>query len=397
MESFINPPARATRAVIYEEHLLHNLHQIRAAIGGGVKLCVAVKADGYGCGAVITARAAEAVGASYLAVATVGEGRALRDSGITIPILLLSMCAPCEVDEAVRLGITPLVFDKDYIYEFATAASKRRGRTGAAYPVHLAIDTGMGRIGCHAIEAADIARVIMGTGSLVLGGMCTHFAVADSVKTSDREYTQKQLARFNEAVCNVRQAGIEPGIRHCAESVALFDIPEARLDMVRAGIVTYGYYPGDMTREYFEAKGTPVDLKPVMAVESEVCAVRHFKAGESVSYGRTWTAPSDTDIAVLTIGYADGILRRWAPGLVAAINGVGYPVVGRICMDQCMLDVGTSGAVHRGDKAVLFGPRESGALCDAEDIARMTGTISYEVMTGITSRVQRVVCPAHCE
>lgn len=421
---------RATRAVIYQSNLEHNLGQIRKALGKGVRLCVAVKANGYGCDAVNTARAAIAAGAEYLAVATVGEGGKLRECGITQPILLMSMCSEGEVEDAVRLGLTPFVFSKEYIEDFAkavkyylnassacknhwaqsssdsspthnglTSSSTSPSSGGLPFAVHLAVDTGMGRIGCRASEAALMAKFINGTGSLVLGGMCTHFAVADSVAEVDREYTNKQFALFTQAIDSVHQAGIESGITHCAESVALFDRPEMQLDMVRAGIVTYGYYPGDMTREYFEKKraasntqaGGGVDLRPIMQVESEVCAVRHFKAGESVSYGRTWTAKRDTDIAVLPIGYADGLLRRYSPGLCVAINGKSYPVVGRICMDQCMVDIGLGEAIVRGDKAIIFGDKKQGALQDADDIARMAGTISYEVMTSITSRVPRVV------
>lgn len=391
MKSLEKEAARATRALIYVKNIENNLRAIRSAIGKDVKLCAAVKANGYGTSAVITAKTAERLGAQYLAVATVKEGEELRENGIALPILLMSMCSPSEVKKAVSLRLTPFVFSKDYIKEFSEAVKEVfSGGGDKKYAVHLAIDTGMGRIGCLSSEAAEIARYIVNSGALTVGGMCTHFAVADSVKESDRQYTREQFTRFNEAVDRVRQAGIESGIRHCAESVALFDLEDTRLDMVRAGIVTYGYYPGDMTREYFINKGKTVDLKPVMAVESEVCAVRHFKAGESVSYGRTWTAERETDIAVIPIGYADGILRRWSPGLVVSINGKGYPVVGRICMDQCMVCVGEKGEVKRGDKAVIFGPKDRGAVCDADDIARMTGTISYEIMTGITSRVERI-------
>lgn len=396
---------RATKALIDRGNLRHNLKEIRGALKDGVFMCVAVKANGYGCGAVTASRAAIEEGASFLAVATVEEGRELREGGITAPILLMSMCAPDEVFDAVRLHLTPFVFDKEYISDFAKAAEYasyvQKEKSGGAshlclsqeevpYQVHLAVDTGMGRIGCRAYEAAELANLINGTGSLKLAGMCTHFAAADSIAPSDREYTDRQFALFIEAIDNVRQAGIDPGIRHCAESVALFDRPEMQLDMVRAGIVTYGYYPGDMTREYFENKGTPVDLLPVMTLETEVCAVRHFRAGESVSYGRTWQAKKDTDIAVLPIGYADGLLRRYSPGLEVAINGKGYPAVGRICMDQCMVDVGSNSGIVRGDKAIIFGDKAHGALHDASGIAKMAGTISYEVMTSITARVPRI-------
>lgn len=382
---------RSTHALIYQDNLRHNIEVIRSFIKNpATKLCVAVKADGYGCGAVFCAKAAIQAGASYLAVATVDEGIELRENGITCPILMLSLCTKEEMEDAVRHSLTPLVFDKEYIDAFDDAAVRFGG--SRKYAVHLAVDTGMGRIGCLPEDAAEYARHITESRHLFLEGMCTHFSSADGVSAADRAYTEMQFRAFSSAVESVRKAGIQPGICHCSASAALLDHPEMQLDMVRPGIITYGYYDGQVNKAYFASKGIPCDLRPVMALESEVVAIRPFTKGRSVSYGRTWTAGSDTDIAVLPIGYADGLLRRFSPGLTVAINGTSYPVVGRICMDQCMVDIGKNNTrVHRWDKAVVFGPACSGALQDAEDIARLSGTISYEIMTGITKRVPRIV------
>ena len=382
---------RSTKALIYSKNLAHNMDVIRSFIKNpATKLCIAVKADGYGCGSVITAKTAVAHGAEYLAVASVEEGIELRENGIHCAILLLSLCTPEEISDAVKYAITPLVFDKEYIADFDKAAAHLNSQ--GKFTVHLAVDTGMGRIGCLPEEAAEIASFIASSAHLALGGMCTHCAAADSTERENRVYTEMQFRAFMTAIENVKKAGINPGICHCSASAAMLDHPEMQLDMVRAGIIAYGYYAGTIDRAYFEKKGTPCLLEPVMALETEVAAIRSFKAGKSVSYGHTWTAEKDTDIAVLPIGYADGLLRRFQPGMTVAINGKSYPVVGRICMDQCMVDIGKNNTnVKRWDKAVIFGPECSGALQTAEDIAERTGTISYEIMTGITKRVQRVI------
>jgi alanine racemase len=382
---------RSTRAIIYRDNLKHNFAVIHSFIKKPeTKLCIAVKADGYGCGAVFTAKTAIECGASYLAVATVDEGIELRENGITCPVLMLSLCTKAEMEAAVKYNITPFVFDREYINAFDKAAGRFGGTT--AFAVHLAVDTGMGRIGCLPEDAAEAASVIMRSEHLILGGVCTHCSSADGTTEADRTYTKMQFDAFLYAVNAIKAAGINPGICHCAASAALLDHPEMQLDMVRSGIITYGYYAGQINRQYFAEKGTPCELEPVMALETEVAAVRPFKAGSCVSYGRTWTAEHDTDIAVLPAGYADGLLRRFSPGLTVAINGKAYPVVGRICMDQCMVDIGKNNSdVHRWDKAVFFGPENSGALQNAYDIAQRTGTISYEIMTGITKRVPRVI------
>lgn len=400
---------RSTKAIIHLDYLKDNIQTIRSFVSQGTKMCVAVKADAYGHGAIECAKAAVDSGVEFLAVATVDEGIALRQSGINIPILLLSLCSPTEIQSAVEYYITPLVFDKEYIslFDEAAALSKpvcrnpyafEKGPQGdgdkthrAKFPVHLAIDTGMGRIGCLPEDAAEIAKAIATSQSLMLGGMQTHFAVSDSSKQDNRAYTKMQFELFTKAIDSVKQEGIDPGICHCANSAATLDMPETHLDMVRPGIIVYGYYPDQLDRSYFEAKGTPIDLKPVMTLETEVCAIRPFAEGKSISYGRTWKAPRATDIAVLPIGYGDALFRRFSPaGVKVAINGKEYPICGRICMDQCMVDIGIGSGIQRWQRAVIFGSKGDGALQTADDIARMTNTISYEITTAVTKRVPRV-------
>lgn len=358
-------------------------------------MCVAIKADAYGHGAVQCAKVALECGVDYFAVSIINEGIQLREAGIKCPILVLSLCSPDEMDALVENDLTPLVFDEEYITGIAVSCL-RLGKKD--FPVHLAVDTGMGRIGCLPEESAFYAKMIEDTKVLQLGGMCTHFAVGDSLDADDIEYTKMQFERFLFATEQVKKLGIDPGIRHCANSALTLNNPEMHLDMCRPGIICYGYYPGDLTCEYFSKKDEEIELKPVMALVSKVVAIRKFGIGHSISYGRTWTSSRETDIGVIPIGYDDGLFRRFnqtheggeGSGLKVAINGKAYPIRGRICMDQCMVDVGKMSEVKRWDEAVIFGPENSGALQSAEDIARATNTISYEITCGISKRVPRV-------
>ena len=385
---------RCTKAVIYKDNLEYNLKQIRNYVNKNVKLCVAVKADGYGHNAVLTAQIAEKVGAEFVAVATVEEGIELRENGIKCGILLLSLCIPSEMPALFEYKLTPLVFSEEYITALGDAAKsavKHGVKNALDYKVHLAVDTGMGRIGCYPEEAGEQAALIEASG-LKLGGMCTHLAVSDSLSPENIDFTREQFNAFKQAVAEVKARGIEPGICSCGASAALLNDEDMQFDMVRPGIITYGYYPDEITKEYLEKTGRHFDIKPVLALETKVVAIRHFPAGKSVSYGRTWVAEKDTDIAVLPIGYADGLLRRFSPGIEVTINGKNYPVRGRICMDQCMVEIGKDNPdVKLWDKAVIFGPEESGALNTAEDLARLGNTISYEVLTALSKRVRREI------
>lgn len=378
---------RCTRTVIYNQNLINNISEIKKNLREGVKLCCAVKADGYGNGGINAAQIAEKMGAAYLAIATVSEGIELRQNNIKTNLLLLSPCSPEEFPELIQNKITPVVFDREMISLFNSEAEKH-GKT--KHPVFLAVDTGMGRIGCYPDEAHEIAEKIANSSSLTLSGMITHFAVSDSISEENIEYTKKQYQQFMQAIENVKNAGIDPGIRTCSASAAGIAIPEYQLDMIRPGIILYGYYADEVSKEYLCKKNISLNLKPVMQFETAVAAIRHFTPGQSVSYGRTWVCDRETDIAVLPVGYADGLLRRNSPGLKVSINGKPYPVVGRICMDQCMADIGpNNNEVKRWDKAIIFGPKDKGAICDAEDLARSTGTIPYEIMTSIGKRVEK--------
>ena len=383
---------RCTKAVIYKENLKYNLKQIRSHVRPKTEICVAVKADSYGHNAVLTAKLAHEIGGiNYFAVATVDEGIELRENGITENIVVLSLCVPEEFENLFEYKLIPFCFGKEYIEALSQAADAHFS-DDTKHEVFLAVDTGMGRIGCYPEEAGDDAELIYNSKHLQLKGMATHFCVSDGISENAQAFTWKQYGKFCLAVENVKARGIEPGICSCGNSAAIMNNPDMHFDMVRPGIITYGYYPDQVTKEYLHSVHKDFDLKPVMALETQVVAIRRFLKGKTVSYGRTYTCPEDTDIAVLPIGYADGLLRRFSPGMEVTINGKKYPVCGRICMDQCMVNIGKDNPdVKLWDKVLIFGPEESGALTTADDLAKIGNTISYEVLTSLSKRVRREV------
>lgn len=380
---------RCTKAILYQDNLRYNLNNIKKYIGKNVKMCVAVKADAYGHNAVLTAKIAQECSVEYLAVATVEEGIELRNNGITAKILLLSLCTNEEMTDLIKNKIIPLVYSFEHIGMLKKACTTLQQQK---YPVFLAIDTGMGRIGCLPKDAGKEASFIEENEILKLEGMCTHFSVSDSQKKENIEYTEKQFEAFKLAIENVKKSGINPGVCSCANSAALLCNPKMHLDMVRPGIITYGYYPDKDVKEFINSRNIDFDIKPVLAFETKVASIRHFNQGKSISYGREWICDDDTDIAVLPVGYADGLLRRFSPGLYVTINGENYPIRGRICMDQCMVDIGKNNdKVKLWDKAIIFGPEESGALNTADTLAEIGNTISYEVLTSLSKRVKREI------
>jgi alanine racemase len=318
------------------------------------------------------AKAALAAGASHLAVAAVSEGLELRNAGIGADILLLSQALPDENPEIVRSGLTPLVSDREYAEALARTASS----LGLRCPVHLKIDTGMGRLGCSPEEAPGLAALIAAEKSLRYAGTATHLAAADSRVPDDRAYTGEQLARFRGAVERIRAAGIDPGIVHAANSGGLLLHEASWLDMVRPGILLYGY----------NLTGADFAVEPVMELAAKVTFIKRVKAGESLSYGRTWVSPRDTFIATLPVGYGDGFPRLLSGNWQVLIRGRFYPLAGRICMDQCLVDLGPETEIPRWEEATVFG----GGAPSAADMAERLGTIPYEITCNINKRVPRV-------
>jgi len=369
---------RATKAIIHIDNLRGNIKAARKIAGSHPKICVPVKADAYGHGAVAVSRYALEAGAEYLAVADLAEGAELRDAGITAPILLLSQALPEELPDIISEELIPLVSDDEFIKEAGRAAELAKKRL----VVHLKIDTGMGRLGCRPEAAAALAAEIVSSGNLVLGGTATHLSVSDSLEPGDIAYTKEQLRRFREAVDSIKNAGIEPGIIHAANSGALMFHADSYFDMIRPGLFIYGYSLGAGV----DGSGEEFSLAPVMELRSAVVSVKKVKKGEAVSYGRTWIAPEDTFIGVIPVGYADGLPRRLSNNHSVYIRGRAYPLAGRICMDQCMINLGSETEVQRWEEAVIFGP----GYITAAGIAEKLGAIPYEVTCNINKRVPRI-------
>ncbi|MFA6504750.1 MAG: alanine racemase [Treponemataceae bacterium] len=372
---------RATRALIHLGRLKSNIAAVRAQVGPNVKICVPIKADAYGHGAVRVAVAAIRAGAAYLAVASPQEGIELRESGIVAPILLLSLPIPEELPIILEHRITPLIADAEFAREVAVVARETFEATGEQTAVHLKIDTGMGRIGCEPEDAAELADIVNRMRELKIEGTATHLAVSDSLDADDIAYTEEQIRRFTEALESIRKAGIDPGIAHAANSGGVALHPASWFDMVRPGILVYGYPPAPELADR-------VIVQPVMELETRIVFLKKAQRGQSISYGRQWKAERETTIATLPVGYADGLPRRLTNNARVLIGDREYPIVGRICMDQCMADLGPESHAKRWDRAVIFGPDPRGP--SAEDLARQLETIPYEITCGINRRVPRV-------
>ena len=361
------------KAIIHLDHFSQNIAFVKERTGKSI--CVPVKANAYGHGAVEIAKTALKAGAACLGVAAVSEGTELRKNGITCPILLFSNPHPDEIPELIDSNLTPFVSDLG----FADALNKQAVIKKTKIPVHIKVDTGMGRLGCPPDEALSLAKHISACSALELSGTATHFAVSDSTNNEDKTYTQLQISRFKEIVQTIRNAGIDPGIVHAANSGAVLQYPEAWFDMVRPGILLYGYVTAGKSGLYSQ-------IKPVMELKSTVSLIKSVKKGESVSYGRTWTAPNDTNIAVLSIGYGDGLPRLASNKWQVIINGKTYPLAGTICMDQCCADIGLDIlSIRQWDEVTLFG----GNAPNAAALAEVTGTIPYEITCNINKRVIR--------
>jgi alanine racemase len=363
-----------SRSWVVVDHaaLRHNLAVIRDLVGEGPIVCAVVKAGGYGHGAVEVARTALGAGASWLAVAHAVEGAELRAAGIDAPVLLLS--EPVGADEirlVVEHGLRTAVYTPAVIDALAA--------TGAPVPVHLKVDTGMRRVGADPADAVALARRVERSGRLRLEGVWTHCAVADEPANA---FTGAQLQQLAEVTDTLRRAGVEVPLRHAANSAAVLTRPDGHLDLVRPGIALYGVAPAP-------ALSALVPLRPVLSWHSTVALVKKVRAGQGVSYGHHGRPERDTVVATVPVGYADGLPRRWGlAGGVVLIGGRRRPVLGVVTMDQVIVDCGPDADIAVGDEVVLIGGQGDGRL-DVAEPAAATGTIAYEILTGIGPRVQR--------
>lgn len=360
--------------------LRHNAAELRRAAGEDCALLGVVKADAYGHGADAVAEVLRQEGFGYLAVACVQEALSLRAAGQTLPILILG---------AVDAAFAP-VLAENRVTVAVECAEKGKALSAALRPgqrlkIHLKLDTGMGRLGFRADDEDELkaAAEVMTLPGLEPEGVFTHFAVSDTPGGED--YTRGQFRAFLSAADKLETlSGRRFALRHCANSGALLSFRKEGfcLDMVRPGLLTYGLYP--------DRERGGLDLIPVMSLKSRVAAVTHHKKGDTISYGRTWTAERDTTLAVLPIGYADGLQRCLSGRLTVLLRGRRVPQVGRICMDMCMLDVTDLPEVRPGDVATVFGSGADGEPT-ASELAELAGTIPYELTCGISPRIPRIL------
>jgi len=369
---------RPTWAEINLDNLRHNIMEIRRITSSTSNICAIVKADAYGHGAVEVAKEALACGATYLGVAFLDEALELRKHGITAPILILGFTPENQFDKIIEHDITQTIYNTDSAKALSECAVKLNKKA----KVHLKIDTGMSRIGfCPEICFTPEFKEPFSLPGLEIEGIFTHFARADE---KDRSCTNEQFRLFIKVISSIEEDGYSIPIKHAANSAGIMEYPETHLDMVRPGIILYGLYPSD------EVSKQLIHLKPVMSLKTRVSNVKVLPKGKAISYGGTFVAQRESIIATLPVGYADGYSRLLSSKAHVLIKGQRAPIVGRICMDQCMVDVtDVQGSVSIGDEVILIG-EDGNDRISADEIAKLIGTISYEVVCGISKRVPRV-------
>lgn len=366
---------RPTWAEIDLKAIKHNIGSIREA-AAGARVMAVVKANAYGHGMLEVSRLCLEEGIDYLAVASLDEAMSLRDAGINVPILVLGYIPEEYASTIVANNIRVTIFN----LSLARALSRAAVMLSKEAYLHIKIDTGMGRLGFLPDEKTlDIIGEIAALPGIKIEGIFTHFAEAD---IKDRSFTLEQLDIFKNFLMQLQERKIYIPIKHCSNSAALIEYPEAHFDMVRAGIVLYGLYPSsDVHRE-------KLDIIPAMSFKSKISFIKTLPEGYTISYGRTYCCDKETKVATVPVGYADGYSRLLSNRARAVIRGTRVPLIGNVCMDQCMFDVTGIKDVKEGDEVILFGRPEQGVTAD--NIAELMGIINYEVICSITSRVPRI-------
>lgn len=374
---------RRTWAEIDMDALAYNINSIKSKLAEGEKVMGIVKADAYGHGDGFVSRALQEAGFHWFGVSNIEEGMSLRNEGIDKPILILGY-TPVETAKLMdEYKLTQALVGIDY----AKALQAEAKKAGVVIDAHVKLDTGMTRVGFQSDEEnfqesfkelIEVSKMP----NIHITGIFTHHAVADAYQGDNPNFTEMQFARFNKMVNALKDAGVDVGICHCANSATTIAYPEKHLGMCRSGIITYGMLPSG------ECSGM-IDIKPLMTLKTTIGLIKHVKAGSQLSYGRTYTAETDRVIATIPIGYADGYSRALSNKARMLVNGHYAPVVGRVCMDQIMLDVTGIPDVKMGDEVVVFG-RQKDQILPIEELAEILGTINYELTCVITKRVPRV-------
>ncbi|MBW2164586.1 MAG: alanine racemase [Deltaproteobacteria bacterium] len=357
----------------------HNIRELRRITNPKARFMAIVKANAYGHGIIEVARQSLENSAEALGVANIEEGIQLRKAGINAPVLIFGYASPVHAKKLIEFDLTQTV----YSYEISRALSEAVAAYGKKIKVHIKVDTGMGRLGLlreitdsSVSEVESISRLPM----LELEGIYTHFATADK---SDRSYAGKQFKIFMDFLNQLRIAGLEIPVTHAANSAAIINMPETHLDMVRAGISIYGLYTSE------EVDRSIIKLKPAMELKTKIIHLKKVPAGFKVSYGTTYETEKPTTIATVSIGYADGLNRLLSSKGRMLVCGHSAPIVGRICMDLTMLDVGNIPEIAIGEEVVVFG-KQGNASISVDEIASTINTINYEVVSTIMERVPRI-------
>lgn len=374
---------KRTWAEISLNAIEHNYNVIRNKVADDTKVCCVIKADGYGHGAVELSQVYEKLGADFFAVSNIDEGIEIRKSGSKLPIVILGYTPVSEAENLAEYDISQAVFSLEYAKEL----SEKCVEEDCICKMHIKADSGMSRIGfmCqefprdeYSIEEICEACCLP---NLEVEGLFTHFCVSDE-DAEGREFTNKQYENFIHVRDSLKKRGVDISVVHCSNSGAIEDYPETCCDMVRAGIILYGLAPSSKLADR-------LDLVPAMTLKTVVAFVKEVQKGATISYGRTFTADRKMKIATVPIGYADGFIRQNAKDGYMMVNGKKAKIVGRICMDQTMLDVTDIEDVKTGDEVVVFGTGENGEPT-ADSLAENTGTINYETVCLVGKRVPRI-------
>jgi alanine racemase len=368
---------RPTWAAISLDALRHNYLALKNHLNHGAQLMAVVKADAYGHGAIECSRELESIGADWFGVGLVEEGIELRKGGIARPIFCLGGFWTGQAGDVIEFDLTPAVFRLDAAEEL-DAKAREAGRT---IRFHLKVDTGMGRLGVLLSDLPDFLRVLKRFDRIKLDGLFSHFAAADG---EEADYTESQIGHFNEAIGIMRGLGFDPSWQHLANSAGIHAYPKAHGNLARAGAALYG-----LARDVFAPRPEPFSLRAVMSLHSRISMLKSVPAGTPLGYGRSFRTIRESHIATIPIGYADGLRRDHSNNGRVIVRGCFAPIVGRVSMDFAIIDVTEIPGVALGDEVILIG-EATGLRITAEDLAEQIGTISYEIVTGISSRVPRV-------
>lgn len=367
---------RPTWAEIDLNRLAWNMRRFRELLPGDVQIMAVVKADGYGHGSLPVSEVALCEGAAMLGVASLEEGAHLRSNNITSPILILGYTDPRQNELLLELDLIPSIFH----WESACSLSRQAIGLGKNAPVHVKLDTGMGRLGLrNTRDAVNFLEKVYSLPGITVQGVYTHFATADE---EDGYFAREQLQHFEEILKVCREKGWKIKIKHAANTAASLKHPRSRLDMVRIGIGLYGCYPGG------EVGWDLIQLQPVMSLKSRIVFLKEVPAGSPVSYGRTFFTKENTLIATVPLGYGDGYSRLFSNRGFMLVRGQKVPVVGRVCMDLTMIDVGKVPFVREGDEVVAFGTQGAETI-HVDEMAEQMGTINYEVLCNVGKRIPR--------